>query len=218
VDPTVPESLWKQLESNLEPCVAPRKSFDKPPSPRVSGTMLALAASLLVATGIGVAVFRAQSPPKGAHLAMNFDGFLEEFAKQPEAAQQRLLAHHGGRKVTLVEAASALGYEPLAAKGLPQDWSVESAYLLEMPCCTCAQLTCKNQQGQTIAIFEHEAEQPVSFGDRAAIQCRCRSVPTNVIQMADGVAASWRAGERHITIVGATDLDQVAEFVAFYAR
>jgi hypothetical protein len=30
------------------------------------------------------------------------------------------------------------------------------------------------------------------------------------------LAATWKEGERHVTIIGATDLDEVTEFVASF--
>jgi hypothetical protein len=114
------------------------------------------------------------------------------------------------------EASTTLGYEPLAFQRLPPDYSVHKVYLLDMPCCTCAQVVCKNKEGQSIAIFEHAVDQPVWFGERPIIECMCDDVPTNVVQVDDRLAATWKEGKRFITVIGATDLDEVTQFVAHF--
>jgi len=147
---------------------------------------------------------------------MNFAHYLEEFSEHPDVAQQTLLAKYDGRPMTLTEATNVLGYEPVAAKRLPPGYFVDKTYLLKMPCCTCAQIVCKNKAGQSIAIFEHAIDQPIWFGDRPAEKCLCHEVPTSVRRVGNQLAATWKEGERHITIIGATDLDEVTEFVAYF--
>ena len=147
---------------------------------------------------------------------MNFSQYLEEFSEQPDTAQQILLTKYDGRPTTLQEATRVLGYEPVAARGLPEDCVLDKVYLLNMPCCTCAQVMCKNKEGQSIAIFEHAIDQPVWFGDKPKVECLCHDTPTSVTQIGNRLAATWKEGERYITIIGATDLDEVTEFVAHF--
>jgi len=183
---------------------------------RLPSKLLALAASILVAIGIGVVVYEVKSSPGHDQLAVDFAQYLNEFSQRPGAAQQIFLAKYDGRPVTIQEATNVLGYEPLAAKGLPPDYSIEEVNLLDMPCCKCAQIVCKNKQGQTFAIFEHATDQPTWFGDRPAIKCMCQNTPTSVVQLGDRLAVTWKSGKRYITVIGAGDLEEVTSLVKFF--
>jgi hypothetical protein len=216
-DPPVPAHLWEDVQSKLRGTTRPFTMLDRFAWNHIPSRLIALAATILVAVGIGVVAYNSWfSDGVHDHLAMNFAEYLKDFRQSPEAAQQILLANYNGRPITLNEATTTLGYEPLAAKGLPQGYSFDKAYLLDMPCCTCAQIVCKNKEGESIAIFEHDIDQPVWFGDRPTVDCLCHDVPTSVIQFGDRLAATWKEGERHVTIIGATDLDEVTEFVASF--
>lgn len=216
-DPPVPANLWEEVQSKLHGTTRPLSVLDRIAWSTFPGRLVALAATILVAVGIGVVAYNSWfSDGVHDHLAMNFGEYLRDFSERPEAAQQILLANYNGRPITLNEAANTLGYEPLAAKGLPQGYSFDKAYLLDMPCCTCAQIVCKNKEGESIAIFEHDIDQPVWFGDRPSVECVCHDVPTSVIQFGDRLAATWKEGERYVTIIGATDLEEVTEFVASF--
>lgn len=215
-DPPVPAHLWEELRSKLDAPAEPKSVLARLLPDRVPSRLLALAATILVTAGIGGVAYQAWFSPEYNHLAINFVHYLEEFAERPDDAQQILLAKYDGRPVTVEEAVQTLGYEPMATQGLPPECSVDKVYLLTMPCCTCVQVLCKNKDGQSIAIFEHSIDQPVTFGDWPTIECLCHDMPTSVMQVGDRLAATWKEGQRSITIVGATDLDEVTEFVAHF--
>ena len=178
---------------------------------------MALAATILVAAGIGVVAYKIGYSPSQRHLSVNFAHYLENFSEQPDKAQQVLLANYQGRPTTLEEATEFLGYKPVAAKGLPPGYSLEEVHLLTMPCCTCAQVIFTNKAGESIAIFEYAIDQPVWFGNRPTIKRLCLDIPTSVMQVGDRLAATWKEGKRYITIIGATDLNEVTEFVAHFS-
>ena len=212
-DPAVSAEMWDELRSRLDTSAEPRTLTSRIFPVLVPTRRLALVASMLFVVGIGVLAYL-NSHSEHNHLAMNFAHFLEEFDESPSDAQQILLAKYDGRPITLKEATNVLGYEPLAAKGLPPGCSLDKAYLLNMPCCTCAQVVCKNEAGQSIAIFEHDIDQPVWFGDNPSVECLCHDIPTNVVQVGDRLAATWKEGQRYVTVIGAMDLDEVTDFVA----
>ncbi|QEG35788.1 anti-sigma factor family protein [Bythopirellula goksoeyrii] len=217
IDPPVPEQLWAELQSKLDTPTTSWKRIARHLPDYLPQQRLVLAASLLIAFGIGVlAYLNWSSHSEHNHLAMNFSHFLEEFEQRPEEAQQILLANYNGRQSTLQEVTDVLGYEPVAANKLPPEYRMDQVYLLDMPCCTCAQIVCKNKEGQSIAIFEHAIDQPVWFGDRPTVECLCHDIPTSVTQMGNRLAATWKEGQRFITIIGATDLDEVTEFIAHF--
>jgi len=215
-DPPVPAHLWEELRSKLDAPVEPKSVLAQLLPDHVRNRLLALAATILVAAGIGVVTYQTWFSPEYDHLAMNFAQYLDEYAERPDNAQQILLAKYDGRPITLQEATNIIGYEPVVAKGLPPGCSLEKVYLLNMPCCTCAQVLCKNKAGQSIAIFEHSIDHPVTFGDRPTVERICHDMPTSVMQVGDRLAATWKEGQRSITIIGATDLDELTEFVAHF--
>lgn len=220
VDPPIPASIpaliWSELQTKLAEPTQPKARAVQPSPQSFTGKFFALAATVLVAAGLWGAYEAWLPAEEHARLAMNFSRYLEEFPERPAAAQQTLAAGYGGRPVSLTEATDILGYRPVAARGLPSDYSVKEVHLLNMPCCTCAQVLCTNEAGNSIVIFEHAIDQPVWFGDRPSEKCLCHEVPTNIRQVGSRLAATWKEGERHITVIGATDLDEVTEFVAHF--
>jgi len=233
-DPPVPAQMWEELQSKVWPDspsrIANRQIDDLESRPTqalrplalkqnlIPGRILTLAATILVAIGIGTVAYQIWPSPGIDHLAVNFVHYQEEFSERPDVAQQILLAKYDGRPMTMTEATKRLGYEPVAAKGLPPGYTLEEVHLLTMPCCTCAQVICTNKAGKSIAIFEHDIDQPVWFGDRPTVEGLCHNVPTTIRQIGDRLAATWKVGERHLTIIGATDLNEVTEFVAHFKR
>lgn len=218
-DPPVPAHLWDDLRCQLDERAAPKGPMAWLFPGKAFGRQLALAATVLVAVGIGsFSYVQWASRQVPNHLAANFAEYLDAFAEDPYDAQQILLASYDGRPVAMEEAADIVGYQPLAGQRLPPGWSVDKTYVLEMPCCTCAQVVCQDAEGNPVAIFEHDIDQPIWFGDRPTIDCQCENVPTSVTQFGEHLAASWKEGPRHITVIGATDLDVVTDFVAHMSQ
>lgn len=219
-DPPVPEMMWEQLESALDRQHEPRPEPISPivrPS-RLSKRVLAIAVMLLIASGLSFFVYRKWvAPDEHDHLAVNFEHYLKEFDDNPHSAQQILMAEYDGQSTTIEKAAQVLKYDPVIAKGLPSGCSLENVYLLDMPCCQCAQAVCKCHGDQHIAVFEHNLDQPVWFGDRPMVNCLCHGKETSVVQVNDRLAATWKQGNRFITIIGARDLAEVTRFVAHFS-
>lgn len=218
-DPQSPPALWNDLEAKLDNDEEhkPMSATLAPPSraPRFPMRLFAVAASLLVAVGLGVVGYKTWFPAdEHDHLAINFEHYLDEFDKNPQKAQQVLLTKYDGRPTTVQKAAATLPYEPAIARGLPSGCSFEDVYLLDMPCCTCAQAVCRCDDSQHIAVFEHDEDQPAWFGDRPSINCLCDGKPTNIVQIDDRLAATWKQENRYITVIGARDLEDVTRFVA----
>ena len=69
-----------------------------------------------------------------------------------------------------------------------------------------------------MAVFEHDTARPGWFGDRATVECLCDGVPTSITQVNDKLAATWKDEKRYMTIIGARDLNEVTEFIAFYSQ
>lgn len=99
-------------------------------------------------------------PGHHTELAKVYTEYLDKFADDPLAAQDILLAKYGDKLVEMTEATKQLGNTPAVAKGLPAGCTLEGTYVLNMPCCTCVQSICRRADGQMLAIFEHNEEQP----------------------------------------------------------
>jgi len=218
--PEPPDRIWTDIEAALDadrdgapvgrPAAEPKR-FPRKWRP----SLLAAAAMILVATGVvWIASTTWHAPGHHHELAADFGEFLEHFPNNPDRAQEVLLAKYDGQAVDLSQAAEQLGYRPAVAAGLPENYTLDAVYVLNMPCCTCVQTICRRDDGRVFAIFEHDEEQPVWFGDRPRIETQCRGCACSVIQADRGLVASWKGNKRQLTVVGARDLGEVTDLVA----
>lgn len=214
--PTVPADLWQQLENRLATDVQSR-SAGPPHMIRRRGTWIGLATAAIVVIAVSTAaiVWLEQSEHGHGHVAVNFGQYLDEFERNPDAAQQILLAKYEGQAVSYDEAATKVRYQPVTPERLPNGLSRKAVYLLRMPCCTCVQAIYQSTDGEQLAVFEHVDDQPGWFGTRPTIHTRCNGMPTSLIQVDDCLAASWNHQGRFVTVVGARNVEQVGELVAF---
>lgn len=206
--PAPPEHLWSQIEQQLDwrPHDEQPVTESVDPSRRWSSLaprLFALAATIFVALGIGWFTYPSwfvhgeQDP-----FTVEFGNYLEEFRRDPDAAQQILLAKYESRVVSPNQAIEWVGYRPAVADGLPDGYTLESTHVMKMPCCTCVQSVCERSDGSTLAIFEHDDD-------------RCNNEPCCLVELDDPIAASWKRGERHITLIGVRDVAEVSQIVAW---
>lgn len=184
----------------------------------LSPSLLAVAATVVITAGLGV-YFRWPSSMdrQEEHLAATFDAFLNQFEGNLQAAEQILLASYEGEEMDLPTAAKTLGYQPAVARGLPTGYSIDSMYVLNMPCCKCPQAICRRKDGGQIAVFEHQTDQPAWFGERPAIEARCCGKPARIVKVDDNLlAATWRSGNRYMTVIGARDVEEVTQLVSYF--
>jgi len=221
-DPEPPDRIWTGIEAALDAdreSVAISRPFAEPKrfSRKWRLSLLAAAAMVLVATGIVWIASRTWHAP-GQHyeLAADFGEFLEQFPNNPDRAQEVLLAKYDGQAVDLSQAAGQLGYRPAVVTGLPKNYTLDAVYVLTMPCCTCVQTICRRDDGRVFAIFEHDEEQPVWFGDRPRIETQCHGCACSVIQADRGLVASWKGNKRQLTVVGANDLEEIADLITHF--
>jgi hypothetical protein len=227
--PEPPALIWKRLEEQLDESAAglqPAASFwsrlwhlGKLPHGRLG---LATAATVLIAVGwFGYTNWVKHDADSSVHVADHqmaavFGEYLEVFRRDPAAAQQILLAKYESRLVDPENPTHSVGYRPAVAGGMPEGYSVESTYVLDMPCCKCVQCNCKRSDGSRIAIFEHDDKEPDWFGDRPTTEVICDGTRCSLVELDDRMAATWRRGKRHITVVGAEDMVEVERLVAWF--
>jgi hypothetical protein len=191
----------------------------------------AVAAAILIAIGAPLWLRHQTRRPDaaGRTVALQFDAFLQQFARDPSSAQNVLLASFNGREVDLQEVERTLGYTPVAGDAVPAGYVVNGVYLLEMPQCSCAKVDCgkagkchcggtcacsqvvyRSAAGRTVSVFEHNEPNSAWFGERPAIRCQCNGVPTELVQIdSQQLAATWKRGNRYVTLVGAQNLEEV---------
>lgn len=149
-------------------------------------------------------------------LAADIRQYVEEFGRDPQAAQRELLAKYNGDTVGLEEAVRRVSYQPAAARGLPPAYSVDSMHVLRMPCCDCLQTVCRRGDGSKLVIFEYGEEDPTSVADRPSGMAHCRGDNCCLVQINDQFAMTWKKDDRRISVVGAHDqaeLNQLAEWL-----
>lgn len=206
--PEPPEHIWSQLKERLDQHPSHKQPAAKPvgqlgrwsfPAAR----RFAFAATVLVAVGIGWFAYRSWFPHDEHHqFRAEFGHYLEKFGHDPDAAQQILLAKYENQLVDPEQVIERVGYRPAVADGLPEGYTLASTHVMKMPCCTCVQSVCKRSDGSTLAIFEHD-------------DSSCRDKHCCIVEVDDQIAASWKHGTRHITLIGVHDDDEVSQMVAW---
>ncbi len=152
--------------------------------------------------------------PEHQHAAV-FGHYLALFQQDPEKAQSMLLAKYEGETLDANNAVRHVGYRPAVAEGLPEGYAIEGTFVMEMPCCRCVQSVCRRTDGSVLVIFEHDDEQPKWFGKRPGTMADCGGKQCSLVGLDSQLAASWKRGERHITIIGARDLAEVGKMVTW---
>ena len=222
--PAPPSAIWGQIEQQLD---APPKAGPIERTHRMESTIwprwaqnrvlrpaFALAALVLIA--IGLLAFESWFTPGGGNvLAADFALYAEEFSSNPEEAQQLLLAKYDGRQIDLADAVQHVDYRPAAADGMPSGYSLNSVYVLKMPCCDCLQTICQRRDGSRIAIFEYGNQQRVTFGDRPESNMQCNGKSCRMVEVNDQFAVNSEQGGPHISIVGPRDQADIENLVSW---
>lgn len=212
--PLPPVGMWEQIESGLDDDMLVQPVVRPSVNTSVLSRFAAIAAAIVVVVGIGVLVNQVwYGSDEHGHLAADFAEYLEAFQKNPTDAHESLVSTYQGEAVSMAEATKKLGYRPAVANGLPERYSLDTVYVLKMPCCTCVQSICKADDGTTIALFEHETDQPIWFGNRPSIRASCFGKSCDIVQVDGLLAVSWQMNRRHLTVVGARDLAELEDLI-----
>lgn len=216
-DPPPPANLWAHIESSLqeyEPSVHSISSRLQLRNLSLARWALAASVLLVVAAGLwSLHLWGDSHEHDHDSMAASFEIYLAKFAVAPGEAHETLVATYSGKPVSSDEAERVFGYRPIASTGALADLTVEQTFSLDMPCCRCMLSVCRRSDGTVVSILEHADSEPVWFGDRSRIECLCDGVPTSVVQLDGMLAASWKYGKRYITVIGASDLDEITEMV-----
>ena len=75
---------------------------------------------------------------------------------------------------------------------------------------------CRRGDGSTLVIFEHDDEETTEwFGGRPEITTSCNGERCCLVELDDRIAASWKRGKRHMTLIGVQDVAEVNQMVAW---
>jgi anti-sigma factor RsiW len=210
--PQVPAGMWSAIDASLD---AQRRGADRPGIWRRRHLWVAIAAALLLGASVALFSYSTRQPADEHHeMAETFNLYLDRLQEHPENAEEVLVARYDGRLVKPEQAAELAKFEPNAPDMLPNGFSRSGIYVLKMPCCTCTQSIYKDDRGHVLVLFEHDDQQRSWFGDRPTITAQCHGKPTCLVQLQDSLAACWKCGPRHLTVVGARDVEQISELVA----
>ena len=224
--PAPPEQIWTQLESRLDQIQDQRPNQQRPVAKPLGHAgrrlfavpkPLALAATVLIAAGIGWFAYHSWFA-HGEHqdFTAAFGHYLDEFHRDPDAAQDILLAKYENHAVAPEQAIKRVGYRPAVADGLPDGYTLESTHIIKRPCCACVKSICKRCDDSVLAIFEHDAEETTEwFGDLPETTVRCSDKRCSLIDLDAHVAATWSRGPRHITMIGLRDVSELNDMVAW---
>lgn len=208
-EPSPPRHVWPRIAAQLNANHAPAV----PPTRRVSRKIVVAIAALLL-VGLSWVAYTRWQHREEEHLAVNFGQFLDTFEQAFDEGQQELVEHYSGQPVQIADAVRELKYRPVVADGLPAEYEPAEAYLLKMPCCRCLEACFHRKDGGMLCVFEHEKDQPVWFGNRPTSSKVCSGKPTRLVQVDHCLAATWQRQQRHITVIGAKDVEEVARLVA----
>ena len=215
--PSPPSDLWRGIEMSLDDEKLQIVALESPGQQRrryVLAPWSTAAAILLIATAAIWSSRGVWNSHDHESMEANFDVFLAAYSANPEQAHETLVRAYDGQLISRDTAVKRLGYTPAALDGKLADANPEESYLLEMPCCRCSLTVCRRSDGSVLTVLEHDVPQPEWFGDRSRSECVCDGVPTDVVQVDDVLAASWRLGERFVTVIGPRNLDDVTELVS----
>ncbi len=218
-EPAAP-NFWASIERELGNMPSPA------PNPATIGIewRRRLQRRVLAVAGVAAALILAavlsypylQSPKKSAEMAMNLTGYIEAFHKDPEQAQQSLLAKYKSQAVQPDEVVTLIHYKLLAPEKLPSGLTRTAMYEIDMPCCKCVESVYRRADGRMLAVFEHADKEPASFGDRPTVNAQCHGKDVGLVHCDGQLCANWKEQERFVTVIGANELAEVDEIVAAF--
>lgn len=146
-------------------------------------------------------------------LAVDFRQVIELAQIDPQQAIASLIDKYDGKELDAQEATQTIGYLPSLFSKIPVGFERVSTHVLKMPCCKCSATICQRKDGKSLIVFEHKDEQPVWFGELPSIETQCSGTQCRIIESSGELAVSWKQKDRQFTMIGATDLAEVSQWV-----
>lgn len=203
--PAPSEKIWSQIERQLDNETPLTEGIKQVRGSRFyTSRLFVLATTIIIAVGISWFSYPLWFAHGHHHhqFTEDFGIYLEEFRRDPDAAQQILLAKYKNHPVIPDQAIKRVGYLPAVAGGLPEEYTLVSTHVMKIPCCSCIQSICKRSDGSTLVIFEHGGES-------------CSNQECCLTELDNQITATWKQGRRQITLIGVRDTFEVDQMVAW---
>ena len=215
--PSPPRHIWPRIEAQLNTLPSPAIPPVMPAQRTSRKGLVAVVAALLL-VGLSWIEYTQWHAHEHHHRLVNFGHFLDTFVQAHDEAQRDLVKNYSGVQTEIPDAIRELKYRPVVADGLPVDYEPAQAYLLKMPCCRCLEACYRRKDGGMRCVFEHDDDQPMWFGDRSTSSMVISGKPTRLVKVDGCLAATWQQERRHITVIGAKDVDEVTRLIAHFDR
>ena len=209
--PETPDSVWSAVKQSLDHVIREGEAPAEPAQRelrhsnsriqrRLPGIAAAIAATVLVGF-VGWTLWH------GDHDHKEMAEAMEQVASEidSDGVTTLLLNKFGGSEVSYQDAITQVGFRPVASKGLPEGYSIENIQVLDMPCCKCTQTACRRPDNSRFFIYEHDNEDTGWFEHRKKRSCECGGNTCEVVELDDQLAATWKKGDRHVTLLGVRD-------------
>ena len=211
--PETPTAVWSAVEQDLDDAVVGRGTSTKTPAMgrrKITTYVAALAATLLIGF-VGLELWM-----HSGHDHKEMAEAMEFVAANSDSDEitTHLLRKYGGSEVSVQDAITQVGYQPIASKGLPEGYSVEGIQVLNMPCCKCTQTACKRPDNTRFFIYEHDNEDTGWFEHQNKRQSECCGKTCEIVELDNRLAVTWQKGNRHITLLGVRDDDEIELLVS----
>lgn len=211
--PAVPSDVWREIAVRLGESADHTSRLAPARRRRVRVALAAAAVAALLLLSVTVAVVRFNRPAghEGvfvAHKGVDLAPYASLFLREPQAAQDELLATYPHRRVAENARDESLPFRPALAPSIG-DFRLRDVHVLDMPCCRCIQAVYSHDDRGMLATFQQSSDQPIAFAGCPRLTCICQGRETQLYAVNGGLAATWALGDTLLTLVGAPDLEHV---------
>jgi Predicted transmembrane transcriptional regulator (anti-sigma factor) len=210
--PEAPSTLVTRIESSLQERALFWPSLTRRISSRNAVAALVAMAAVIA---VGITVWRFTANPSHGHAEMvhAFGEFLAAYEEGQTDKLDLLVRKYQGTPVSPEAAASALKRATVSKQSILDGHEATQRYVLKMPCCDCVQ-TIYARNGQTsIVLFEHDQAENKWFAARPMIHAACRGKACCLVQLKQGIAATWPVEGGFVTVVGVRDVSELSNLV-----
>jgi hypothetical protein len=148
-----------------------------------------------------------------AEMVRAFGEFLDAYEQGEMGAVDVLARKYQGTTINEADATNALKRATVSRPVVLTEHEVAQRFLLKMPCCDCVQTNYSVRGKTSFVLFEHEKEQAEWFHSRPMIRAACHGKACCLVQLTDGLAATWSVDGGHVTVVGVRDVTELERLV-----
>lgn len=211
-DPEPPADLWDRIIGQLAAQHVTREAAGQ--RRRALFRAAALAALVLIAVWTGWIAhgpgLRRGEQAASSIPAVDLGPYLDELAKSPRIS----VAPYGAVPSSPAEAARQVQFRVLNEAELPDNYALESGFLVRIEGCNVVQF--KYLRGSDVVLlFQYSRGQPVAYGNRPVLATRINGKPAKVVQSDGCLCASWETNGTAVTLVGPRDMSELVRLVAF---